>query len=169
MAGHVRGDTPGSGPIPMGASLPFATGALFAQPPRGLAHPQLRHPNRRLQHRQIVRRRLSNCRERNAGVERDEPSFLLNGKGKKIDVGKLTGGCRRQPTCSASIRIVFAELIDQFIRDDAAARREWPKTVDCLRFLYGKRLLRSQLSTRPMPARAKQAAEPKWSHRTEFL
>jgi len=38
------------------------------------------------------------------------------------------------------IRIVFAKLIDQLIRDNATARRERPKTIDRLRFLYGKRL-----------------------------
>ncbi len=45
---------------------------------------------RRLQNGQIIRGRLSNRRERNAGVERDEPCFILNGKGEKINVGKLS-------------------------------------------------------------------------------
>lgn len=43
----------------------------------------------RLQHYQIICRRLSNYRERNPRVERDEPSFLLNRKGKKVYVSKL--------------------------------------------------------------------------------
>src|ERR1700730_10549994 len=45
------------------------------------------------------------------------------------------------------IRIIFAKLVDQFIRDDPAARSERPKTIDCLRFLYGERLLGGRQST----------------------
>ena len=43
----------------------------------------------RLQHYQIISRCLSNHRERNPGVERDESSFLLNGKGQEVYVSKL--------------------------------------------------------------------------------
>src|SRR5438309_5089179 len=46
-----------------------------------------------------------------------------------------------------SIRIIVAKLIDQFIRDDPAARGERPKTVDWLRFLYGRRFWGGRQST----------------------
>lgn len=68
-----------------------------------------------LQHRQISRLRLSNRRERNAGVERDEPSFILNGKGKKIDVGKLPWAVN--PRRVNNVRIQQADFV-------------WPKLMD---------------------------------------
>src|SRR2546423_130841 len=45
------------------------------------------------------------------------------------------------------IRILFAKLIDQFVRDDPAARSERPQTIDCLGFLCGMRFRGRRQST----------------------
>jgi hypothetical protein len=42
-----------------------------------------------LQNPQFLRRSSPDCRERNAGIESDEPSIMLNRESKKVYVGQL--------------------------------------------------------------------------------
>src|ERR1700679_2149576 len=42
-----------------------------------------------LQDQQVLRRSFPDCGERNAGIESNEPSFVLNRESKQINVGQL--------------------------------------------------------------------------------
>jgi len=45
------------------------------------------------------------------------------------------------------VGIFITKIVDQLVRDDTAAPRERLKPINCPRFLYGERLLRSRQST----------------------
>ena len=48
---------------------------------------------------------------------------------------------------AALVGIIFTKLVDQLIRDDAAAPREGPKSINCLGLLYRQWLWWSHEST----------------------
>jgi hypothetical protein len=48
-----------------------------------------RAPVRRLQNHQSLRRSIPDGGERNAGIKSNQPSFMLNGESKQINVGQL--------------------------------------------------------------------------------
>jgi hypothetical protein len=70
-----------------------------------------------LQHHQIISRCLSNHRERNPSVERDESSFLLNGKGQEIYVSKLPRAMNSRRVNNVRIQqadFIGPEFVDVF-------------------------------------------------------
>jgi hypothetical protein len=63
----------------------------------------------------MIRGRLSNRSERNPGVERDEPCFILNRKGKEIYVSKLPWAMNSRRINNARIQqtdFVRPEFVD---------------------------------------------------------
>ena len=75
----------------------------------------------RLQHYQIICRRLSNYRERNPRVERDEPSFLLNRKGKKVYVSKLPWAMNSRRVHNVGIQQADHDTYTPVLRDRAGS------------------------------------------------